>query len=169
MLRSLLVFLILGPTFLLWKLHIHIRRMGARNCKFVPFAIPQIWREPTNHHNNCYFCKVDISKYKKTKDRKKIVYPDIPSSIAPVNHGAELPIPQLSTTHAILSTSSEDDDADFEVDTNFSSKDPHFPNQNKLDDLSRDLGLTKAKAELLSSCLKEWNLLAPLCKISKPR
>ena len=71
--------------------------------------------------------------------------------------------------HAISSTSSKDDDADFEVDTNCSSKDPHFPNQNKLDDLSRDLGLTKAKAEILSFRLKEWNLLAPSCKIPKPR
>ena len=44
-----------------------------------------------------------------------------------------------------------------------------FPNQNELDDLTRDLGRTKAKAEILSSCLKEWNLLAPSCKISKPR
>ena len=87
----------------------------------------------------------------------------------PVNHGAELPIPQSPTTHAISSTSSEDDDANFEVDTSFSSKDPHFPNQNELDDLSRDLGLTKAKAEILSSRLKEWNLLAPSCNISKPR
>ena len=26
-------------------------------------------------------------------------------------------------------------------------QDPHFPNQNELDDLTRDLGLTKAKAE----------------------
>ena len=112
---------------------------------------------------------VDISKYKKTKDRKKIVYPSIPSSIAPVNHGPELLNPQPLTTHAISSTSSEDDDADFEVDTQCSSKDPHFPNQNELDDLIRDLGLTKAKAEILFSRLKEWNVLAPSCKIPKPR
>ena len=88
---------------------------GSRKC--MPFAIPQIWRKPTNHHNHCYFCIVDISKYKKTKDRKKIVYPSIPSFIAPVNHGPELPIPQPSTTHDISSISLEDDDADFEVDT----------------------------------------------------
>ena len=100
---------------------------------------------------------------------KKIVYPSIPSSIAPVNHGPELPIPQLPATHAISSASLEDDDADFEVDTQCSSKDPHFPNQNELEDITRDLGLTKAKAELLYSPLKEWNLLAPSCKISKPR
>ena len=60
-------------------------------------------------------------------------------------------------------------DADFQVDTQCSSKGLHFPNQNELDDLTRDLGLTKAKAEILSSRLKEWNLLAPSCKISKPR
>ena len=95
--------------------------------------------------------------------------PNMPSSIAPVNHGTELPIPQPPTTHAILSTSLEDDDADFEVDINCSSKDSHFPNQDELDDSSRDLGLIKAKAEIHSSRLKECNLLAPSCKISKPR
>ena len=80
-----------------------------------------------------------------------------------------MPIPQPPTTHAISSTSSEDDNADFEVDTNCFSKDPHFSNQDELDDLSRDLGLTKAKAEIFSSRFKEWNLLAPSCKISTPR
>ena len=103
---------------------------------------------------------VDISKSKKTKDRKKIVYPSISSSIAPVSHGPELPIPQPPTTHAISSTSSEDDDADFDVDTQCLSKDSHFSNQNELDDLTRDLGLTKAKAEILYFRPKEWNLLA---------
>ena len=135
----------------------------------MPFAIPRIWREPINHHDNCYFSMVNTSKYKKTKERKMIVYPSAPSSIAPVKNGAELPIFQPPTTYAISSTSSEDDDADLKVDTNCSSKDPHFPNQDELDDLSRDLGLTKAKAEILSSRLKEWNLLAPSCKISKPK
>ena len=38
-----------------------------------------------------------------------------------------------------------------------------------MDVLTRDLGLTKAKAKILSSYLKEWNLLAPSCKICKPR
>ena len=92
-----------------------------------------------------------------------------PSSIALVNHGAELPIPQPPTTHAISSTSSEDGNADFEVDTSCSSKDPHFPNQDEVNDLFRHLGLKKAKAETLSSRLKKWNLLASSCKISKPR
>ena len=80
-----------------------------------------------------------------------------------------MPIPQPPITYAISSPSSEDDDADFEVDTNCFSKDPHFTNQDELDDLSRDLDLTKAKTEILSFRLKEWNLLAPSCQISKPR
>ena len=100
---------------------------GSRKC--MQFAISRIWKEPTNHHDDCYFCMVVISKCKKTKNKKKIVYPSIPSSIAPINHGPELPIPQPSTTHAISSTSLEDDGADFEFDTQCSSKDSHFPNQ----------------------------------------
>ena len=36
---------------------------------------------------------------------------------------------------------------------------PHFINQVKLDDLARDLSLSKEKSELLGSRLKEWNLL----------
>ena len=112
---------------------------------------------------------VDISEYKKSKDRKKTVYLSILSSNVPANHSPELPILQTPTTHAVSSTSLKDNDANFEIDTQCSSKDSHFPNQNELDDLTRNLGLTKAKAEMLFSRLKEWNLLAPLCKISKPR
>ena len=111
------------------------------------YAICRIWRGLTNHHDDCCFCMVDISIYKKTKDRKKTVHQSILSSIVLVNHDLELPIPQPPTTPAISLTSLEDDDGGFEVDTQCSSKDPHFPNQNELDDLTRDLGLTKAKAE----------------------
>ena len=79
----------------------------------------------------------------------------IPLFIAPVNDDPEPPILQPTTTHAISSTSSEDDDANFKVDTQCSCKDSHFSNQNELDDLTRDLSFTKAKAQILSSRLKE--------------
>ena len=82
------------------------------------------------------------------------MYPSIPSSIAPANHGPELPIPQYPTTHALSSTSSEDNDAHFEVGIQCSSKDSHFPNQNKLNDLTRDLALTKTKAVTSSKLLQ---------------
>ena len=64
---------------------------GIQNS--IPFAIPRIWRKPMNHHLDCYFCMVDISKYKKSKDRLTVVYPRMPSSIGPVSHSDELPVP----------------------------------------------------------------------------
>jgi len=54
---------------------------------------------------------VDISRYKKPRDRKNIFYPNIPSSIAPVSNNPDLPIPQRiltqgSLSHALSATAS---------------------------------------------------------------
>ena len=62
--------------------------LGTRS---MPFAISQIWREPTNHTDDCYFCIIDITKYRKGKSRK-LNNPSI-ASIAPVPHDQTLPIP----------------------------------------------------------------------------
>ena len=132
-------------------------------------AIPRIWWEPTNHLNDCYFCMVDVSHYRKSKDKRSIVYPSIPSSIAPVPHCEDLLIPELPTLElpSCASISEEDTDADFcEAST---SEEPHFPNQQEMDDLIQDMRLIKENTELLTSQLKEWNLLDPTCKVSKYR
>lgn len=51
--------------------------------KKMRFAPPRIWREPTNHHDDCFFCMVDVSGRKSDKNSaESIHYPDIPSSIA---------------------------------------------------------------------------------------
>ena len=68
---------------------------GEIEC--MPFAIPRIWREPTNHLYDGYFCMVDVSRYRKSKDKRSIVYPSIPSSIAPVPHCEDLSIPEPPT------------------------------------------------------------------------
>jgi hypothetical protein len=64
-----------------------------------------------------------------------------------------------------------DDDSDNEViqevenpfqDPNFeasTSSEPHLLTQGDLNDLVRDLNLSKKQSELLGSRLKEWNLL----------
>ncbi|MGH0125014.1 UNVERIFIED_CONTAM: hypothetical protein FKN15_077232 [Acipenser sinensis] len=57
------------------------------------FAIPRIWREPTDHSSNCYFCMVDPSKRRTGKNAPVITYPDLPSSITSVPHCYELPVP----------------------------------------------------------------------------
>jgi len=47
---------------------------------------PRIWPQSTDHSSNCYFCMVDPTKRRTGKNAPQIVYPDIPSSIAPVSH-----------------------------------------------------------------------------------
>lgn len=138
--------------------------------KVMPFAIPRIWREPRNHVDDCYFCMVDISSFRRTRHRNDINYPDIPSSIAPVDHSDDLPVPkppQSSESRSVSPIPPED-----ERDSNFEgilSSEPHFPNQKEMDDLVRDLGLTKSNAELLFSRLKQWNLLDKDCRSTSAR
>ena len=172
---------------------------GSRKC--MPFAIPRIWREPQNHTDDCYFCMVNILKYRKVKSRKALTYPNIPSSIAIVFHNESLPVPSppRNVSYAKFSFSKQclcnislticfinfllfqseilDEISSCEesaTDTGHQSTDegyafatstrPHFPNKTELDDLIRDLGLTKSGAELLASRLGEWNLLGKDCK-----
>ena len=135
------------------------------------FAIPRIWREPTDHLNNCYFCMVDPSKRRSGKNAAAVLYPDIPSSIAPVPHSSDLPIP---TPPQNMQVSSEDTSSVSDTDAGdvFQAGDdrtPYFPNQDDLNDLVRDLGLTKAKAELLTSRLKQWNLLDKSVQVTGQR
>ena len=62
------------------------------------FAISCIWREPSNHYTDCYFCMVDPTKQRKGKNAPPIEYPNIPSSIAPVPHNTtDFPVPQPPT------------------------------------------------------------------------
>lgn len=48
---------------------------------------------PTNHLSDCYFCMVDLPSYKRQQDKRKLYYPNITSSIAPVPHDEHLHIP----------------------------------------------------------------------------
>ena len=64
--------------------------------KAIRFAISRIWRELSNHHAQCYFCMMDLTKQRKGKNAPPIDYPDIPSSIAPVPHNTtDLLVPHL--------------------------------------------------------------------------
>ena len=57
--------------------------------------------------------------------------------------------------------SSDDVDEYLEYDVQ-----PHLINQSELNDLIRDLNLTKDNAELLASCLLEWNVLEKGTKVT---
>jgi hypothetical protein len=128
---------------------------GKKKC--MSFAIPMMWREPTNHHNDCYFCLVNVQRHNK-KSKKQIVYPSIPSAIMPVPHGNDLPVPLLP---AVLKNIAE---YDVEGDDIYRPEDDFTPqrfSQTELNDLVRDLNLPKESAELLGSRLKSKHLLAP--------
>lgn len=142
----------------------------------MPFAIPMIWREPRDHNEDCYFCSVNITGFS-TKNKNKIVYPVMDSARRPVQHCEELPIPIPPDDGA----DSIEDDADGDEGATGSvpgpSADPDYTlegrnfepkllTQGQLNDLVRDLSLSKEKAELLASRLQENNLLDKNVRIS---
>ena len=55
------------------------------------------------------------------------------------------------------------------MDPQYDEKTPNFPNQNDMNDLIRDLALTKSNAELLTSRLKQWNLAPEAVKVTDQR
>ncbi|XP_044752601.1 uncharacterized protein LOC123312303 [Coccinella septempunctata] len=125
-----------------------------------------VCREPRNHHDDCYFCLVNIKGINRN-NRHKWTYPDLDSARRPVVHSEEIPVPSFSSLPELTeddtetSTSDEvkriqsENDSDFEADL----ATPQCFNQEELNDLIRDLNLSKESAELLASRLKEKNLL----------
>lgn len=87
----------------------------------------------------------------------------MPSAIKPVSHGPEVPIPEPLDTYTDLSSESGDEQIDTDiafVDTVEINQPKPFT-QGELNDLTRDLCLSKESAQLLGSRLRENNLLAP--------
>lgn len=144
----------------------------------MPFAVPMIWREPTNHVTDCYFCMVPSLQHGMSRKKEWTVnYPNIPSAIRPVPHGEGLPIPDPPADYSLDSEDEDSYHARAESPEPSTSQDPDFipdiPSadihritQNELSDLIRDLDLSKNKAEILASRLQQWNLLQENVKIS---
>jgi len=138
------------------------------------FAVPRIWREPTDRSTNCFFCMVDASKRRAGKNAPAVSYPDLPSSIAPVPHSLDLPVPkppERSQPSEEETSKSEDEDCadDYDITDEATVKNPYYPKQTDLNDLIRDLGLTKSNAELLISRLKEWDLVDETVQVTSQR
>ena len=145
----------------------------AKGSRHMPFAIPMIWREPKDHASDCYFCLTNISGIT-SKSKHTVQYPNLPSALRPVPHSEELPMPEPPKNITLSDDESVDEkidqiDDDMNLDPTFevdcSSNQPHLLSQGDVNDLVRDLNLSKKKAELLCSRLKGWNLLQSETKV----
>jgi hypothetical protein len=137
-----------------------LRRWFKGEKKSLRFGIPMIWREQKNHRDDCYFCSCDVKGHN-SENKKVILHPNLPSALLPFPRGPDVPIPQPPVTLQDDSTTEEDadkGDQDFPFDSECEG--PQLFTQPELNDLVRDLGLSKEKALLLGSRLKENNLLA---------
>ena len=113
-----------------------------------------------DHITDCYFCLTKTKGYNQ-RNRKKILYPNLPSAIRPIPHSANLPVPItppcLPELKGESSENSENSscDSDDTFQLSQGATKPHLINQEDLNDLVRDLNLTKSNNKLLASRLQQ--------------
>ncbi|GBM59391.1 hypothetical protein AVEN_17423-1 [Araneus ventricosus] len=95
------------------------------------------------------------------KNKKQISYHNIPSAIRPVPHEPGIPVPSPPDTveNIFCSNTESECEIDGDVDEVHDpiSDEPKLFTQSELNDLVRDLYLSKGSAEVLGSRLKEKN------------
>lgn len=143
-----------------------IRWEQTRKQESLKFSKPMIWSAPTNL-KNCYFCMTDVAGFTSTT-KHKIQYPNVPSIAKPqkilvVEETATLePMDEdeegMQVDDVYEENSSEDEE--YLPDVVGENKDPETFDQLELNDLVRDLGLSKEGSEHLAAVLKKKNLLA---------
>jgi len=110
------------------------------------------------------------------KKKSTLAYPNTPSAIRPVSHGAGLPVPEPPGNFAMycdnedsVSSNSEEQqpsssrDAEYLPSTDSSN---HKIREGEFNNLIRNLELPKNKAELLASSSRQWNLLPHFVKVT---
>ena len=120
-----------------------------------------VWREPKEHLTDCYFCLANTKGIEK-KNRQNFSYPSTPSAIRPVLHSDEFPPPVFNGFLSSEDEETESEDSSAESKKAFTQQ---F-NQSELNDLVRDLDLTKQAAEILASRLNEKHVLHSSAKVS---
>ncbi|KAK9729026.1 hypothetical protein QE152_g16918 [Popillia japonica] len=135
------------------------------------FGRPMIWREQKDHSTDCYFCCTKTFGFS-SKNKDRITYPNLPSATRLVSHSKAFPVPsrmdvsnQEHVETEIEEYISELSDTDEEYLPSEEDT-PYLINQLELNDLVRDLNLSKTQAEIVGSRLQGWKLLAPGTRIS---
>src|SRR5215469_16644871 len=89
------------------------------------------------------------------KNKKPVKYPDVPSAIKPIPHGPGILIPNVPqnlTLHEVCDDEARTvDDSETFIPPSSNFNEPQPLTQAKLNDLTRDLGLSKKSAQLLGS------------------
>ena len=132
-----------------------LRKWTKQKQQTIGFAVPMVWREQTNHVDDCYFCMTNVGGFS-SKSKGNIKYPNLPSANRPILHSAELPPPLFTSLPEVVdepesSTTEESflEDDCYEPLADYRS--PILITQAFLNDLVRDLNLPKESAELLGS------------------
>lgn len=159
----------IGEQDKIWAPHVvcvtcvnNLSRWWHGKQKSMPFGVPMIWREPTSHLSDCYFCMTEISGFN-SKSKKYIKYPNVPSALRPVSHSEDVPIPMIPVELSCSDSFQSESHSTIPDDNNYTSNgniEIKLMTQNDLDDLVRDLNLSKQSAQLLGSRLQERNFLA---------
>jgi hypothetical protein len=124
-----------------------------------------VWREPKDHSSDCYFCLTNItgSTY---KSKHAVKYPHVPPAMRPVPHNEALHIPKplanvtvddedCATDEADLEQVGETFDCDSTFEASCSSSEPHLLTQGDLNNLVRNLNLSKKEAQIPASRFKD--------------
>ena len=121
-----------------------------------------VWHEPKNHFDDCYLCAVNTKGINR-KIRNSLVYPNLKSAIRLIPHCNESPVPVFKYLPELELPGSEKDQASIlstdsseaaVLDVGFPpSSLPQLCFQGELNDLNRDLYLSKESSELLASKL----------------
>jgi len=139
----------------------------AKGSRCMPFAIPMVWRETTDHVSDCYLCLTNITG-ETAKSKHTVKFPNFPSAMRPIPHSAELPVPKPPTNMTLSDSESSGEDVgqannNKDCDPTFagtcSSNEPHLLTQGDLNYIVRDLNLSKKQAELLGCRVSRFPLI----------
>jgi hypothetical protein len=145
-----------------------LRKWTKGTLKSMPFGIPMMWLEPKNHTDDCYFCTLNMAGFNRNK-KKTWTYPNLESARRPVPHSQDIPVPiykELPSESEYSPTDDSQMSISYSASSEKSDSGPQIFAQKDLNDLIRDLGLSKESSELLASRLLERNLLQPETKVT---
>ena len=128
----------------------------------MPFAVQMVWLEPCSHLDHCYLCMTNITGLS-VQSKHKTEYPDIPPALRPVSHDDSVPVPKPPEEYT-LDSEPESEQASTEAGTStredqefsaYSTTQLHLTTRAELNDIFRDLDLSKTKAQLFGSRLQQ--------------